>query len=767
MNHRTSESQTDKASQPPSPLIAVMVDPINGMSFQEHLTSYSCVETDIQALSHTPFNLAIFDIITLARYENEVRDIRLRTEPLPVPILLLVSNNELTTAERFIGSLADDVIRTPMSTVELKARIDSLVRLAHLAANSGQINRLPLAHETTRTTSALQALIACNERIVSAFTEQDVFSGICKSLTREGGYPLAWVGRKTDKEDGFIRPMAISGIADRTGPIPGNDTCGRLTEQTFEHGKRFLDNRQPAINQMESGSVSLDPHAVLAFPLSRKGESADTCLAVYSLEPGGFHDREIDLLQQMADYTVYAIEALREKSRRIKSEQEVQKVAYRDMLTGLANRRAAIETLNHHLRSSGPHAPATGLLCLDLDGFKLINDTLGHDTGDQVLKEVACRLQAAVREMDLVARQGGDEFIIVALHDEGFSKPAHLRSTMSKLAHRVLESIAMPIPIRGRDYRIEASIGISLCPLHGKDALALLMKADSAMYEAKKLGGNSFQFFSCEHSERQQHRLELGNRLYRANEAKAFELAFQPIVDLANGQITGAEVLLRWPQSDGSSISPAEFIPVAEETGLILSIGEWVIDESLNAVKRLRRQGFQDFRVAINLAISQLWQSQLVENIATRLDSLDLPPTALTVELTESSLMSDVSRMEGVVNAFRNAGIGVAIDDFGTGFSSLARLRSLPINTLKIDRSFLMGTPGNENAVNMVRAIAHMAASFGIPCVAEGIETEEQWRLLRELGCQFGQGFYFARPMPETDLLALLARQTKADCGFS
>ena len=740
-----------------------MVDQITGFSFHEHLTSYSCIETNIEALGSTPFSLAIFDIATLARYENEVRNIRLREEPLPVPVLLVVSSKELPKAGRFIGSLADDVIRTPTSTIELKARIDNLLRLTQLAANSGWIDSARPSHDSTRSPSALQALIACNERIMGACTEQDVFAGICKSLTREGGYPLAWVGRKPDAGDGSIRPIAISGMAKNPSLIQGQDTYARLVESTFQNGKRFLDNQQAERGQLESGSVSTDRHAVLAFPLSSKEGGADTCLAVYSIEPGGFHDPEIDLLQQMVDYTIYAIEALREKSRRIRSEQEAQSLAYGDVLTGLANRRAAIEKLNQHLRSSGPHAPATGLLCLDLDGFKLINDTLGHDSGDQVLREVACRLQAAVREMDLVARQGGDEFIIVALHDEGFSKPAHLRATMAKLAQRILASIGRPITIGDRDYRIEASIGISLCPLHGKDALALLMTADSAMYEAKRLGGNSFQFFSCKLSERQRHRLELGNRLYLASQDKAFELAFQPIVDLASGDITGAEALLRWPQPDGSSVSPTEFIPVAEETGLIVSIGEWVIDESLNAAKRVRDQGFPDFRIAINLAISQLWQEQLVERIVARLRSLDLPPATLSVELTESSLMSDVDRMEGVVNEFRDTGIGVAIDDFGTGFSSLARLRSLPISTLKIDRSFLTGVPGNKNAVNMVRAIAQMAESFSTPCVAEGIETEEQWRLLRDLGCQFGQGFYFARPMPETDLLALLSRREKAD----
>ena len=758
--NRTSESPTDNVSQTPSPRIAVLVDQLTELSFLQYLTSYSCIKTDMQALCSTPFHLAIFDMATLVKYENQVRDFKLRTEPLPVPILLLVSNEELTTARRFIGNLADDVIRTPMSTIELKARIDNLLRLTHLAASSEQIERRPPARQNMPSNRALQALIACNERIMSARTEQDVFAGVCKSLTREGDYPLAWVGRKFDETNGnAIRPIAISGMANNPSAILWKDTYEWLTEDTLRNGKYFLDNPKPGSDLIKYGGASSDRHALLAFPLSSHKESADTFLTVYSYEPDGFHGSEIDLLQQMVDYAIYAIEALREKSLRIQTEYEAERVAYEDPLTGLANRKAAIETLNQHLNSNGPHASLTGLLCLDLDGFKLINDTLGHDTGDQVIKEIACRLQALVHEKDLVARQGGDEFIIVAIHDDHFSKPAHLTSTMTSLARQILESIARPISIRGQDYRIEASIGISLCPLHDKDALSLLRKADSAMHEAKKRGGNSFQFFSFEQSERQQQRLELGNRLYLANEAKAFQLAFQPIVDLTSGLITGAEALLRWPQSDGSYISPAEFIPVAEETGLILSIGEWVIDESLSAAKRLRSHGFQDFKVAVNLSISQLWQAQLVESILARLDSLGLPPAALTVELTESSLMSDVKRMEEVVKGFRHAGIRVAIDDFGTGFSSLARLRSLPINTLKIDRSFLVGTPENGHAVNIIRAIAHMAESFSIPCVAEGIETEEQWRLLQELRCQFGQGFYFARPMPEADLLTFLTRQ--------
>ncbi|XKH02528.1 EAL domain-containing protein [Marinobacter nauticus] len=247
------------------------------------------------------------------------------------------------------------------------------------------------------------------------------------------------------------------------------------------------------------------------------------------------------------------------------------------------------------------------------------------------------------------------------------------------------------------------------------------------------------------------------NRLHTAVEMGEFQLAFQPLIDLTSTRTVGVEALIRWPQPDGSFISPGEFIPIAEETGLIIRIGNWVMREALTALQRWRQEGFTNLQMAVNLAIAQLWQPGLVQSTVNLLEQLDIPPAALKVELTEGSLMSDVQRMEGIVKDFRQANIEVAIDDFGTGYSSLARLRSLPITTLKIDRSFLFSTPDNENAVKMVNTIRQMADSLGIQALAEGIETKEQWRMLQALGCPLGQGFYFARPMTETDLLARLA----------
>lgn len=246
------------------------------------------------------------------------------------------------------------------------------------------------------------------------------------------------------------------------------------------------------------------------------------------------------------------------------------------------------------------------------------------------------------------------------------------------------------------------------------------------------------------------------NKLYTAVEADEFTLAFQPLIDLTTTRTIGVEALIRWPQEDGSYISPGEFIPIAEETGLILRIGSWVMREALTALQRWRSEGYTQLQMAVNLAIGQLWQPGLVQDTVNLLDQLNIPPSALKVELTEGSLMSDVQRMEMIVKEFRQADIEVAIDDFGTGYSSLARLRSLPITTLKIDRSFLFGTPDDQSAVKMVNTIRQMAESLGIQALAEGIETKEQWRMLQALGCPLGQGFYFARPMKEATFLEKL-----------
>ncbi len=761
------EPKATESPQRKEPVVAIMLSRASDRRVLTRSLQHACVEPDVYTLSEAGFDLAIVDLPTLLRLEPEIRLLRARIGLTLTPFLLAASESELKKANSFLGDLAEDVIRTPIRLIELTARVRNLLRLRQLSCDQKR--------ETENTesklqgaTRALHAFSSCNERVIHASNEKQMLAAICESLTKEGGYTLAWVGVVKGYESERIELLTAAGQAcdcvyEFYSSQEDNPLCHGPVSLTLRTGVRHEVSdivSRPELSAWRQFAGTHQLHSVIVFPLNIPGKVPEACLAIYSSDTDGFDTAEIELLQRMVDNIIYGIHALREQYRRRRSEKKAHKMAYRDSLTGLANRTAAHEALDRHLRQTGPFPPAAGLLYLDLDGFKVINDALGHHAGDAVLIQVAERLQSTVRDSDLVARQGGDEFIILAPHEVEDSlstvEPGELMDSMSSLAERVLRVLEKPFNLEGREYHLGASIGVSLCPGHANDASTLMMRADSAMYQAKSLGGNHFRFFSAELSQNQRHRLEMENRLHTALLEGQFTLAFQPLIDLSTAKTVGVEALIRWPQRDGSYISPGEFIPIAETTGLILRIGDWVMQEALEALQRFRHQGFKHLQMAVNLSISQLWEPHLVEGIVARLDSLGIPPQALKVELTEGSLMTDVHRMESIVKEFQQAGIQIAIDDFGTGYSSLARLRSLPITTLKIDRSFLQGTPEEESAVNMVYTITRMAESLGVEALAEGIETESQWRMLQDLGCRYGQGFYFARPMAEIDIVERL-----------
>lgn len=750
-------------SDPPSPpVVAVMVEDEGDFRFLTDSGIVSVADQEVTTWSESNIDLAILDHNSVLRYERDLRSLRRLPSQQKIPVLLLVSEADFQASEALLNDLADELIRSPISGVELRVRIQSLLRLRNLHIKESALKPKGIAR-------ALHAFSAGNDRTIRACSEKDVLTDLCTSLTREGGYPLAWIGARRAGNDQSIKAIVVSGRHNHLVPdvfIAGQQAAMslRTMEETLETG-RVSQTLLPhtSIKGESDQSMKADwPGSVIVFPLTRRGKQPYTCLAVYNSESRLFDQNEIRLLQRLIDNALRGIDSLREKLRQRRREREAIRLAYRDSLTGLANRTFVLKTLDRRLNQTLASPPAMALLYLDLDGFKLINDVLGHIAGDSVLIEVGRRLRSAVRDGDLVARHGGDEFVILltlkcATH-EATAPFTHAFAAVSALAEEILGALRKPFQIEGRNYHIESSIGIGMCPAHTKEAFSLLMKADSAMHEAKKIGGNSFQFFSNGFSQRRQERLHLESRLYDSVDSEGFEIALQPIVNLRNGDIVGAESLLRWPQPEGTYISPAEFIPIAEETGLIIPIGDWVMEESLKALQRLRRQGFTDLQIAVNLAMAQLYQSHLVERTVSLMRTLGIPASALKVELTEGSLMHDVERMGDVVREFRHAGIEVAIDDFGTGYSSLARLKSLPITTLKIDRSFLNGVPEDRNAVSVVKTITHMAHNLGIESIAEGIETEAQWHILRQLGCPLGQGFYFARPMPEMDLLALLKK---------
>lgn len=425
--------------------------------------------------------------------------------------------------------------------------------------------------------------------------------------------------------------------------------------------------------------------------------------------------------------------------------------ATHDALTGLLNRNALSSRLAEALARRKPDQ-FVAVLYVDLDQFKYVNDSLGHQMGDQYLRIVAGRLSACLRSMDSVARQGGDEFIVLL---EGLSS----MDEVAQHAQALLNSVAQPWRINDIDIHTTCSIGISIAPSDAIDVDTMLRHADAAMFRAKSLGRNNYRHFTANLSNKAFDRLEWINRLRNALRNNEFLLHYQPKIEVLTGRIVGAEALLRWRTSDGTMVSPADFIPLAEEVGLIVPIGEWVLQEACRVNRSWQNAGYRPIPIAVNISAIQLERDDLVDKVMGILEETDLTPHYLELEITESALMGDVDQSIQTLQQLRCAGVKSAIDDFGTGYSSLAHLKRFAVDTLKIDRSFISNITQDRGNIGIVQAIISLAHTLGLTVVAEGVETPEEYRHLSARGCDQIQGFYSGRPMPADALAEKLRAQ--------
>jgi diguanylate cyclase (GGDEF)-like protein/PAS domain S-box-containing protein len=423
-------------------------------------------------------------------------------------------------------------------------------------------------------------------------------------------------------------------------------------------------------------------------------------------------------------------------------EERIQHLAYHDVLTGLPNRTLVFDRLAHGLAHAQRAKAALAVMFLDLDRFKTINDTLGHWAGDQLLRQVAERLREALRAEDTVARLGGDEFLVVL---EDLNELGHV----AHVAEKILRAHEAPFELGGQELHVTMSLGVAIYPRDAADAQTLLKYADTALYKAKAAGRNTYRFFSPEMDLQAHQQLRLENDLRRALERDEFELHYQPQFDLATGQVLGAEALLRWRHPLRGLVPPNDFIPLAEDTGLILPIGVWVLNEACRQARQwLDRLGpAQPFRMAVNLSARQLQRAGLVDQVSEALVNSGLPPEALELEITESSIMEDPNQALALLQALKGLGVELSVDDFGTGYSSLAYLKRFPIDRLKIDRSFIAGIETDSDAAAIVEAIVAMAHKLKLRALAEGVETPAQRDFLATLGCDEAQGYLFGRPI--------------------
>ena len=428
---------------------------------------------------------------------------------------------------------------------------------------------------------------------------------------------------------------------------------------------------------------------------------------------------------------------------------QLQHVATHDALTGLPNRLLLADRLNQAIAQAQRHQDRFAVFLVDLDRFKAINDSLGHLAGDAMLKEVARRLAAALRKADTLARMGGDEFVLI-LNEITHSEDLEI------IAAKVLAHIARPMKLSDLELHASASIGISIYPSDGGNAETLLQHADAAMYQAKKSGRNVYRLFTPEMNAFARERLELENGLRRALVQHEFILHYQPKVDVRTGSIDSAEALIRWQHPTYGLMAPTDFIPLAEETGLIIPIGEWVLNEACRQAQSWRASGLRPLRVAVNLSAQQFRQKKLVDVVGASLRAASLEPRYLELELTESTVMHDAEQSIQILRELSTLGVRISVDDFGTGYSSLSYLRRLPLDKLKIDRTFIRELATSRDDAAIVRAIVSLAHNLRIKVIAEGVETPDQLAYLREAGCDQYQGYHYSAPIPNDAFVAMM-----------
>jgi diguanylate cyclase (GGDEF)-like protein len=459
--------------------------------------------------------------------------------------------------------------------------------------------------------------------------------------------------------------------------------------------------------------------------------------------------QQVETLEQVVTARTQGLES---------ANRQLRHLATHDSLTGLPNRVLLDDRLAQAIAHSARNGESFALLLLDLDRFKMVNDSLGHRAGDELLKEVARRLSAMTRSTDTIARLGGDEFVLIL---NGVTKSEEVEA----VAKRAIVDLRPPVQIAGVDIHVTPSIGVSMYPMDGTSIETLVARADAAMYCAKQRGRSNIQFFMAGMSTATQEKVKLESDLHHALARNQFELHYQPKVDTATGTVHGAEALIRWRHPERGLVAPADFIPIAEECGLITSIGEWVVREACRQASAWQAAGLPSVRVAVNLSATQFRQGNLLEMIRSALTDAALDPQFLEVELTESSVMTDPEESIMILEQLSKMGVLVSVDDFGTGYSSMSYLRRFPIDKLKIDRGFIAEIMTRPDDASIVRAIVSLAHSLRLKVVAEGVETNEQLNFLTALGCDQYQGFHYSPALQAQDFEGLL--RTRGQAPFS
>lgn len=603
------------------------------------------------------------------------------------------------------------------------------------------------ANDRRRGELTLQSEKRCFEKMAQGATLSELLLSIVQTLEDQCDAALVGIvfdGEPLPGSGQCIAPNLPLPLKDRIGVLVRNESAATpynsvlQTAAAITIGDTHAETRWPEYVQlMRDWQI----HGVHSVPIVTNGARATGALSVHYRMPFrvGEDDEAISRARQMIEIAI----------ERKRAEAHIEHLAHYDSLTGLPNRAMFNDRLRQALTEAGRDGRLVAVIFLDLDQFKNINDSLGHEVGDRLLQAVAQRLRRCVRRGDTIARLGGDEFT-VALADMAQADDA------GAIAQKIIAAFSAPFNLQDRELFVTASVGVTIFPDDGRDAEVLLKNADIAMYRAKERGRNNFQSYSPDMNKRALQRLSLETSLRRALERDEFVLHYQPQVDFHDGKISGVEALLRWQHPTLGLVPPSDFIPVAEDTGLIVPIGDWVLHTALAQAKQWRGAGLTGVRMSVNVSGRQLQHRNLSTRVIAAVAAAGLLPEHLTLELTESMLMQNVEQSIAILSELHAAGIALSIDDFGTGYASLSYLKRFPIDVLKVDRSFVQDISTDADDAVIVQAIVTMAHSLGIKSVAEGVETREQIAYLVACNCDAMQGYYFSRPLPADACTALL-----------
>ena len=664
----------------------------------------------------------------------------LRAGVEPIGILLFLAPEENT----FTPDLVELLERLAEN---VSFALDNFNRAEEKARTEAQKERL---------TRMFAALSATNEAIVRAKSRAELFELVCQAASAGGKFTSTTIALASAHSDQLAIVASAGPSAETTRNVRLSVDADR-PEGRGMSGTAFR-TRQPCIcNDYVNDSRVSAFHAVVradgarsgaAFPLITHDKAVGVMIYM-STEQDTFTSEFVELLQRLADNVSFAMENFDRADEKNEADERIEYLASHDSLTDLPNRETFNGLLRGAIDEAQRHDHRFALLFIDLDRFKVINDSLGHEAGDLLLLEVANRLRNALRSSDVVARLGGDEFVVILDQCGRIDDVQHI-------ATELLAALAKPMELAGHECHTTASIGIAMYPANGADAQTLTKNADMAMYLAKEDGKNGYRFFSNEVKTQSIERLSLESALRRALEREQFSLNYQPKVDMETGQITGVEALLRWSHPDLGNVSPAQFIPLAEETGLIVPIGRWVLNEACAQAMAWQRRGLLPLSMAVNLSPRQFADEHLLQDVDEALAASGMSPVLLQLEVTESMMMRNVGRALKVLDAIQSRGIRLAIDDFGTGYSSMSLMKHFPIDTIKIDRSFVRDLPQDSEDQAIAQAIISMGKALGMTVVAEGVENAEQEAFLRTHGCDEMQGFLIAKPLPAKQMAELL-----------